>query len=66
VQVRVAPEASSRPTGEAIPTKEGGTPEAVGESDRLIVLQAWESRVQGEGAGKVTQPALEQALSNEG
>jgi hypothetical protein len=30
-----------------------------GESDRLIVLRARESRVHGEGAGKVTEPTKE-------
>ena len=30
-----------------------------GESDRLIVLRAWESHVQGEGVGEVTQPTKE-------
>jgi hypothetical protein len=30
-----------------------------GESDRLIVLRARESRVHGEGAGEVTQPTKE-------
>ncbi len=52
-------EIKSPPTGEAILTEKGGTPEVVGESDRLIVLRARESRVHGEGASEVTQPTKE-------
>jgi hypothetical protein len=53
--------------GEAIPTEKGGRPEAVGESDRLIVLWARESRVHGKGVGKVTLlSALFQYQSREG
>ena len=52
--------------GEAILTETGGRPEADGESDRLIVLRARESRVHGEGAGKVTQPAKGTSSRHEG
>jgi hypothetical protein len=51
--------ASSPRTALNITSLPSGRPEVVGESDWLIVLRARESRVHGEGASKVTQPAKE-------
>jgi hypothetical protein len=59
-------ETGAQPAGEAILTEKGGRPEVVGESDRLIVLRARESRVHRKGVGKVTQPAKETSTGQEG